>query len=179
MVAFDDGFVRALKSGRVMMKPGVDRVEGQNVCFADGSTCGPDVGHLRHRLPACALAAGRVPGGTGRIRHASVHRPVVLAAPPRPVVLRAGPQPVRAPSSHHSHRPRVPTAALTTTTPPSRPARRSRRFTPQVHEPVARVAGLPRARIVPSGVTVPWRRPINSPSQPAGHMAAHTQRHYP
>jgi putative flavoprotein involved in K+ transport len=42
-VAVDDGFVRALKSGRVMMKPGVDRVESPNVCFADGSVCAPDV----------------------------------------------------------------------------------------------------------------------------------------
>ena len=42
-VAVDDGFVGALKSGRVMMKPGVDRVEGRNVCFADGSACAPDV----------------------------------------------------------------------------------------------------------------------------------------
>jgi putative flavoprotein involved in K+ transport len=42
-VAVDDGFVRALKTGRVMMKPAVDRVEGRNVCFADGSSCVPDV----------------------------------------------------------------------------------------------------------------------------------------
>jgi putative flavoprotein involved in K+ transport len=26
-----------------MMKPGVDRVEGRKVCFADGSACAPDV----------------------------------------------------------------------------------------------------------------------------------------
>ena len=42
-VAVDDGFVRALKSGRVTMKPGVARVEGRDVCFADGSACVPDV----------------------------------------------------------------------------------------------------------------------------------------
>ena len=42
-VAVDDGFVRALKTGRVMMKPAVDRVEGRKVCFADGSACAPDV----------------------------------------------------------------------------------------------------------------------------------------
>ena len=64
-VAVDDGFVRALKSGRVMMKPGVDRVEGRNVRFADGSACAPQRRHLRHWLPACALAAGRTPGGAG------------------------------------------------------------------------------------------------------------------
>jgi cation diffusion facilitator CzcD-associated flavoprotein CzcO len=42
-VAVDDGFVRALKSGRVTMKPGVDRVAGRDVCFTDGSACAPDV----------------------------------------------------------------------------------------------------------------------------------------
>ena len=42
-VAVDDGFARALKAGRVVMKPGVDHFEGPNVCFADGSACAPDV----------------------------------------------------------------------------------------------------------------------------------------
>ena len=42
-VAVDDGFVRALKSGRVTMKRAVDRVDGRTVCFADGSACEPDV----------------------------------------------------------------------------------------------------------------------------------------
>jgi putative flavoprotein involved in K+ transport len=42
-VAVDDGFVRALKAGRVIVKPGVDRFEGRTVCFADGSACAPDV----------------------------------------------------------------------------------------------------------------------------------------
>jgi cation diffusion facilitator CzcD-associated flavoprotein CzcO len=42
-VAVDDGFVRALKAGRVIMKPGVDRFDGRTVCFADGSACAPDV----------------------------------------------------------------------------------------------------------------------------------------
>ncbi len=42
-VAVDDGFVRALKAGRVTMKPGIDRFEGPRVCFADGSACVPDV----------------------------------------------------------------------------------------------------------------------------------------
>ena len=42
-VAVDDGFVRALKAGRVTVKPGVDRFEGRTVCFADGSACVPDV----------------------------------------------------------------------------------------------------------------------------------------
>jgi len=42
-IAVDDGFVRALKSGRVTMKPGVERIEGRDVCFADGSACAPDV----------------------------------------------------------------------------------------------------------------------------------------
>lgn len=42
-VAVDDGFVRALKTGRVTMKPAVDRIEDGNVRFADGSACAPDV----------------------------------------------------------------------------------------------------------------------------------------
>ena len=42
-VAVDDGFVRALKTGRVTVKPAVDRIEDGNVRFADGSACAPDV----------------------------------------------------------------------------------------------------------------------------------------
>jgi cation diffusion facilitator CzcD-associated flavoprotein CzcO len=42
-VAVDDGFVRALKAGRVTVKPAVDRFQGRTVCFADGSACAPDV----------------------------------------------------------------------------------------------------------------------------------------
>jgi putative flavoprotein involved in K+ transport len=42
-VAVDDGFARALKAGRVTMKPGVHHVEGPTVYFADGSACAPDV----------------------------------------------------------------------------------------------------------------------------------------
>jgi putative flavoprotein involved in K+ transport len=42
-VAVDDGFVRALKAGRVIMKPAIAKFDGQNVWFADGSTCAPDV----------------------------------------------------------------------------------------------------------------------------------------
>jgi glycine/D-amino acid oxidase-like deaminating enzyme len=42
-VAVDDGFVRALKAGRVTMKPAVHRFEGPSVFFADGTACAPDV----------------------------------------------------------------------------------------------------------------------------------------
>jgi putative flavoprotein involved in K+ transport len=42
-VAVDDGFVRALKSGRITMKPAVDRVDGRTIRFADGSACEPGV----------------------------------------------------------------------------------------------------------------------------------------
>jgi putative flavoprotein involved in K+ transport len=42
-VAVDDGFVAALKAGRVTMKPGIDRFDGAGVRFADGSACAPDV----------------------------------------------------------------------------------------------------------------------------------------
>jgi putative flavoprotein involved in K+ transport len=40
-VAVDDGFVRALKAGRVSMKPAIDRFEGPEVRFADGTSCAP------------------------------------------------------------------------------------------------------------------------------------------
>jgi len=42
-VAVDDGFVRALKAGRVTVKPAVEAFEGRTVWFADGSACAPDV----------------------------------------------------------------------------------------------------------------------------------------
>jgi hypothetical protein len=42
-VAVDDGFVRALKTGRVTMKPAVDHVDGPTVRFTDGSACAPGV----------------------------------------------------------------------------------------------------------------------------------------
>jgi hypothetical protein len=41
-VAVDDGFVRALKAGRVIMKPAIDRFEGPHACFTDGTSCAPD-----------------------------------------------------------------------------------------------------------------------------------------
>jgi cation diffusion facilitator CzcD-associated flavoprotein CzcO len=42
-VAVDNGFVKALKAGRVLMKPGVERLDGVKVLFSDGSACMPDV----------------------------------------------------------------------------------------------------------------------------------------
>jgi putative flavoprotein involved in K+ transport len=41
--AIDVGFVRALKTGRVMMKPAVDRFERADVFFVDGSSARPDI----------------------------------------------------------------------------------------------------------------------------------------
>jgi hypothetical protein len=41
-VAVDNGFVRALKSGRVTMKPAIDRFDGPQVRFIDGTSCAPD-----------------------------------------------------------------------------------------------------------------------------------------
>jgi putative flavoprotein involved in K+ transport len=41
-IAVDDGFVCALKSGRVVMKPAIDRFDGRQVCFTDGTSCAPD-----------------------------------------------------------------------------------------------------------------------------------------
>jgi putative flavoprotein involved in K+ transport len=41
-IAIDTGFVRALKAGRVTMKPAIERFDGPRVCFADGTGCAPD-----------------------------------------------------------------------------------------------------------------------------------------
>ena len=41
-IAVDDGFARALKAGRVVMKPGIDRFDGPQVRFTDGTSCAPD-----------------------------------------------------------------------------------------------------------------------------------------
>ena len=40
-IAVDDGFARALKAGRVVMKPGIDRFDGPLVRFTDGTSCAP------------------------------------------------------------------------------------------------------------------------------------------
>jgi putative flavoprotein involved in K+ transport len=40
-IAVDDGFARALKTGRVVMKPGIDRFDGSLVHFTDGTSCAP------------------------------------------------------------------------------------------------------------------------------------------
>jgi len=82
-IAIDTGFVRALKAGRVTMKPAIDRLDGPRVCFSDGTSCAPDtvicatgyrpglermVGHLveldRHGLPPYrgAMASPPHPG---------------------------------------------------------------------------------------------------------------------
>ncbi len=42
-VALDDGFVAALKAGRIAMKPGIERFDGPQVIFTDGSSCAPGV----------------------------------------------------------------------------------------------------------------------------------------
>jgi len=41
-VAVDDGFVGALKAGRITMKPAIDRFDGLHVRFTDGTSCAPD-----------------------------------------------------------------------------------------------------------------------------------------
>jgi putative flavoprotein involved in K+ transport len=82
-VAVDNGFARALKAGRVTMKPAIDRFEGPQVRFSDGTSCAPDavicatgyrpgleelVGHLaelnEHGIPSSsgALSSPQLPG---------------------------------------------------------------------------------------------------------------------
>jgi hypothetical protein len=41
-IAVDDGFARALKDGRVVMKPGIAGFDGPLVRFTDGTSCAPD-----------------------------------------------------------------------------------------------------------------------------------------
>lgn len=41
-IAVDDGFVCALKAERVTMKPAIDRFDGLQVYFTDGTSCAPD-----------------------------------------------------------------------------------------------------------------------------------------
>ena len=75
-----DGFVQALKAGRVVMKPGIDRFDGPDVCFTDGTTCVPDVVICATGYrPELAQLVGHVvvlerfgmPPFTGAARHAS------------------------------------------------------------------------------------------------------------
>ena len=42
-IAVNDGFVRALKTGRITMKPAIERFDGPHACFTDGTRCTPDV----------------------------------------------------------------------------------------------------------------------------------------
>jgi len=41
-IAVDDGFARALRAGRVVMKPGIAGFDGPLVRFTDGTSCAPD-----------------------------------------------------------------------------------------------------------------------------------------
>ena len=59
-IAVDDGFARALKTGRVVMKPGIDRFDGSLVHFTDGTSCPPD---------AVICATGYRPGIEGLAGH--------------------------------------------------------------------------------------------------------------
>ena len=82
-IAVDDGFVRALKTGRITMKPAIERFDGSRAGFTDGTTCTPDVvicatgyrpslepivGHLvaldRHGMPpySGAVSSPQLPG---------------------------------------------------------------------------------------------------------------------
>lgn len=42
-VAVDNGFVRALKAGRIFMKPGIEHFDGTEARFTDGTSCAPDL----------------------------------------------------------------------------------------------------------------------------------------
>ncbi len=61
--AFDDGFVAALKAGRVEVLPAVARLDGEAVVLADGKTIQPDV---------VICATGYRPGLEGMVSHLGV-----------------------------------------------------------------------------------------------------------
>jgi putative flavoprotein involved in K+ transport len=58
--ALDDGFVSALKAGRVVMKPALERFDGTDAFFVDGSAVQPDV---------VILATGYRPGLEATVGH--------------------------------------------------------------------------------------------------------------
>ncbi len=94
-VALDDGFVTALKSGRITMKPAVERFNGPRVIFADGTECAPEVVICATGYrPGLEALAGR-PGQAGPVRAAARYRRETPPRPARPVVLRAGQQHLR------------------------------------------------------------------------------------
>ena len=93
--AIDDGFVKALKAGRVVMKPAIDHFEGAEVVFVDGTRSPTRLGDLRHGLPARARAAGGPPRHPRPHRDAAVHRGDGIGRAPRPLVLRAQPEHLR------------------------------------------------------------------------------------
>ena len=59
-IAVDDGFVRALKSGRVTMKPAIDRFDGRQVCFADGTGYAADAIICATGCPGLEQIAGHL-----------------------------------------------------------------------------------------------------------------------
>jgi cation diffusion facilitator CzcD-associated flavoprotein CzcO len=61
--AFDDGFVAALKAGRVTVLPSVERLDGDTVIFTNGSTVQPDT---------VICATGYRPGLEGLVGHLDV-----------------------------------------------------------------------------------------------------------
>jgi hypothetical protein len=94
-IAVDDGFARALKAGRVVMKPGIDRFDGPLVRFTDDTSCAPDTVICATGYRPGNRGAGRAPGHAGPARYACVHRRRVVPGAPGPVVLRPGQQHLR------------------------------------------------------------------------------------
>jgi cation diffusion facilitator CzcD-associated flavoprotein CzcO len=102
-IAVDNGFARALRAGRVVMKPGIDRFGGPLVRFTDGTSCAPHTvicatgyrpgiealaGHLvtvdRRGMPAFTGAPGLVvlrPGQQHLRQHARPPAPGPPAGP--------------------------------------------------------------------------------------------------
>ena len=94
-IAVDDGFVRALKTGRITMKPGHRTVRRPACLLHRRHPLHPGRAHLRHRLPPQPGTHRRPSGRPRPARHAPLQRRRVLPPASRPVVLRPGPEHLR------------------------------------------------------------------------------------
>ena len=77
--AVDAGFVKALKAGRVAMKPGIERFEQDNVIFTDGTHEKPDV-----VITATGYRPGLVPHVGHLVNLDQIGMPPFTAASPSP-----------------------------------------------------------------------------------------------
>ena len=71
--ACDDGFLTAVKAGRITVVPAVEGFDGADILLADGSRIAGRRGHRGDRLQPRARPAGGPSGGARRARHPLAH----------------------------------------------------------------------------------------------------------